>query len=112
MDTKALAVSLLVGHLIAVVLSLMVIFRQVKILRQRPDPALRAGRITLFVLAIGITLGNFIPIAADVCFLLGVQLPAWIGIAYALSNVLTLIWSAVALLVLYIIAARLADRAS
>lgn len=108
-----LAVSLLIGHLIAVVLSVMVIFRQVKILRQRPDPTLRAGRIALFVLAVVITLGNFIPIAVDLAVIFdqhGRSSPSAIGIAYALSNVLTLISSAVALLILYIIAGRLADK--
>jgi len=113
MDTKMLAASLLVGHLIAVVLSLLVIFKQVRILRRRPDPTLKSGRVALFILAVAVTLGNFIPIAVDLAVLAGGYgrtEPSAIGIAYALSNVLTLISSAVALLILYIIAGRLADK--
>ena len=113
MDTKTLAASLLVGHLMAVVLSLLVIFRQVRILRRRPDPALKSGRIVLFILAVVITLGNFIPIAVDVAVLVGEYgraQPSAIGIAYALSNVLTLIAFAIALLALYIIADKLVNK--
>lgn len=110
MNTKTLALILLTGHLMAVVLIARVLWRQLKIVRSRPDPQLRGGRIVLLVLALAGLCGNFIPLAVDILVLLNVvsrTKPNPVGVAYALSNVITLIVITGALLALYIIAERL-----
>ncbi len=113
MDTKTLAALLLIGHLVATVLMLLVFYRQIKILRQRPDPELRSGRLALFILAVAILGANFIPMAIDVLVIFGEvgrNRPSGAGIAYALSNVLSLVFSAGALYALYVIAERLVNK--
>lgn len=113
MDAKLLAAILLTGHVVAVIVTVLVLIRQVKILRGRPDPELQTGRMVLLALAIVIGLGNFIPIAIDAAVILGGVYrphPSLFGIAYALSNVFTLIFSASAVLALYIIADKLFRR--
>lgn len=110
MDVKYLAATLLLGHTIALAVTVMILARQVRILHSNPDPELRAGRYVLLALAIIIGMGNFIPMAIDVGVLLGVidrAQPSLYGVLYSLSNVLTLIFSASAVLALYIIADRL-----
>lgn len=110
MDVKILAGVLFTGHVIALVVTVRVLMRQVVILRSRPDPELQTGRLVLFALAVVIGLGNIIPMAIDAAVILGEvprAKPNLIGVLYALSNVLTLIFSASAVLALYMIAERL-----
>lgn len=110
MDVKTLAAMLLFGHVLALIVITLVLLRQVRILRSRPDPELQTGRMVLLALAIVIGLGNIIPIAIDTAVLLGEiprAKPNLFGILYALSNVLTLTFSASAVLALYMIAERL-----
>lgn len=92
---------------------LLVFYRQIKILRQRPDPTLRSGRAALFVLAAAILGANFIPMVIDILVIfgeIGRNRPSVVGVAYALSNVLTLVFSAGALYALYVIAERLVNK--
>lgn len=113
MDTKTLATILLVGHIIAVVVILMVLHRQMKIIRSRPDPELHAGRMVLLFLALGALIGNFVPITIDILVLVGeVQRnnPQPVGILYATSNVFTLVWEAIAILALYLVAEKLLSK--
>jgi len=110
MDAKTLAILLLLGHIVALMITVTVLGRQIKILRGRPDPELQTGRLILLALAVVIGLGNITPMAVDSTFILGDAAraqPSPIGIAYSLSNVLTLIFSSSAVLALYIIADKL-----
>lgn len=107
MGTKTLALILLGGHVVVVVLTLLVVIRQIKIFRQRPDATLRVGRIVMSIFTGGVLLGNVVPILVEICFLSGVQLPRYAGLAYALSNVLTMIVLTGAVLALYVIAEKL-----
>jgi len=110
MGVKELAAILLLGHLTALGVTILILWRQIKIIRGRPDPALQEGRLVLLGLAIIIGLGNFIPIAIDTAVMLGAVArakPTVFGTLYALSNVFTLIFSASAVLSLYVIAERL-----
>ncbi len=110
MDAKFLAAVLLSGHVIALSVTLLVLGRQIKILRGKPNPELQTGRLVLLLLAVIIGLGNVIPITVDTAVILGGVIraqPTVFGVLYALSNVLTLIFSASAVLALYVIADRL-----
>lgn len=110
MSAKLLAAIFLIGHITALVVILHVLSRQFRIITQRPDSSLNSGRFVLFVLAAAIGLGNFIPIIVDSAVLLGAVTranPTLIGVVYSLSNLLTLVLSASAVLALYIIAERL-----
>lgn len=113
MDSKTLAAILLIGHIAAVAVILLVLRRQIKILRSKPDPELRHGRMALLVLALGALFGNFIPITIDMLVLTGeVQrnAPQPVSILYATSNVLTLVWEAFAILALYVVAENLLSK--
>jgi len=110
MNAKLLALTLLVGHVIAVGLISRVLWRQLKILRTRPDPELREGRRVLFILALAGLCGNFVPIGTDVLVMANVvhrQSPSPVGILYALSNVITLIIVTGAVQALYVVAEKL-----
>lgn len=115
MGVKELATMLLTGHVIALIVTTLVLSRQVRILRSKPDPELQTGRLVLLALAIVIGLGNLIPMTIDAAVIVGVvprTPPNAAGVLYALSNVLTLIFSASAVLALYIIADRLLRKLS
>lgn len=112
-DVKVLAATLLLGHVLALVVVVLVLSRQIKILRGKPDPTLQIGRLVLLALAVVIGLGNLVPIAIDAAVILGSVTrakPSHLGVLYALSNVFTLILSASAVLALYVIAERLAKK--
>lgn len=117
MDVNQLATCFLVGHLIAVTMTVWVLVRQVKIFREfrdRPDSTLQVGRIILLVLAIATCLGNLPPILIDSAVLAGLvprARPTTFGIIYGLSNLLILTCQAAALLALYIIAEKVVAKA-
>lgn len=110
MSTKILALILLLGHVTAVALISRVLYRQLKILLTKPDPELREGRRVMFILALAGLLGNFVPISVDVLVLISIvqrHTPNPVGIAYALSNVITLIIISAAINTLYVVAEKL-----
>lgn len=113
MSIKTLAVILLVGHLVAVAIILSVIRKQVKILKQKPDPELHAGRVFLSISAVGILLGNAIPLVVDAGVLFDKihrTHPTAPGVAYALSNMLTLNLLAGAMFATYVVAEKLLKK--
>lgn len=113
MSTKELAVILLLGHISSVVFIVMVLYRQLRILRGRPDSTLRIARIVLSTLAGTILVGNFIPITVDSLVLADVVVrnqPSAAGIVYATSNVVILVLSSASMLALYVIAEILARK--
>jgi hypothetical protein len=110
MSTKVLALILLVGHLTSVGLISRVLWRQLKIMLTKPDPELREGRRVMLILALTGLSGNFVPITVDVLVLVSIvqrHPPNLVGVAYALSNVITLIIISSAINTLYIVAEKL-----
>lgn len=90
MDAQTIATLLLVMRLIAVVLLVAVIIKQIKNLRtlHTDYPAVR---ITVLVLTAVLLVGQFIPILLDAIVSFGGtyagrRTPAVLGVAYALSN--------------------------
>lgn len=92
MDIKTIALTLLILRLIAVYFMSLVLKRQLGLLRDNYSPELRGTRIILFVLAMVIFVGNFVPILIDTLTIFGSvarSQPLTIGITYAYSNALT-----------------------
>lgn len=113
MDTKTLATMLLVGRIITVVVILLVIYRQIKIARSRPDPSLRAGRVVLMSMSIVALLSNVVPVLIDIGVILGEiprAKPTYYGIAYGLSSNLSTMFLSFGVLALYIIAEKLLKK--
>lgn len=113
MEAKTLAIYLLVGRIASLVVLGLILHRQIKIFRTRPDPELRNGRILMMVYAIGLILFNVIPILID----LGVifadiprNRPSGYGILYALDSNLGMLFASSALLTLYIIAEKIFEK--
>lgn len=110
MSTKDLALILLVGHITSAILIAMVLKKQLRILRGRPDTTLRHARQILSGLALTVLIGNFVPLTIDSLVLMNKvsrNHPTPVGVAYATSNVIILVLSAASVLALYIAAERL-----
>lgn len=113
MNTKQLAGVLLLGHLLSVVIVSIVLYKQHRILKDNPSPELHTGRMILLAFAVIILLGNIIPIAIDGAVIFGNiarNRPSGFGVAYSLSNSITALCSAGALLSLYVIAEKLLNN--
>lgn len=110
MDIRVLATVLLIGHLISAVFMAIVLVRQVRLFRLRAQDGLVWFRRILFVLALGIFFGNFIPIFIDALTIFNIVTRSTnrvntIGIAYSVSNALVFALSALLIWILYRMAA-------
>lgn len=111
MSAKQLALILLVGHITSVILIAIVMKKQHRILRGKPDAELRHARQILSSMALTVMIGNFVPITIDSLVVVSKVTrahPTSVGIAYATSNVIILVLSAASVLALYVAAEKLA----
>jgi hypothetical protein len=109
MSIQALALILLIGHLISVAFIFTVLRKQYALLKLPIDKHLRTFRRVLFILSAAIFLGNFIPIAIDALTLFvdtgrppSVRV---VSIMYAVSNMVVAVTSSILVWLLYRIAA-------
>lgn len=112
MDIKMLAALLLAAHLISTFFMALVLIRQMMLFKYRTQSQLVWFRRVLFVLALAIFFGNFIPIAIDTLTITSsvtrsTQHVNPIGIAYAVSNALVFSFSAILIWVTYKMAQRM-----
>lgn len=110
MDIRILATFLLVGHLVSAIFILLVIIKQTKLFKAPADDGLRWFRWILFVLALAIFFGNFIPIAVDALTIFGnikrsTNHVNAVGVFYSVSNALVFALSALLIWVMYRLAA-------
>ncbi|HJQ08007.1 MAG TPA: hypothetical protein VJ836_00835 [Candidatus Saccharimonadales bacterium] len=113
MDVKTLALLLLIGRVLSLVALVVVLRKQIRIFRSKPDPKLRAGRIVMLSFVLIILAGNLVPIGLDIAVLMDEikrNTPSIAGIAYALSSNLNSLFLSYALLALYIIAEKLVTK--
>lgn len=111
MSVKLLASILLIGRLVSVVFISLVIRRQWTLFKSKIAPHLVSFRRNLFILSIVILLGQVVPIIIDTLAIYAdvsksSASPSPIGVAYAVSNCLTSILSAIFIWTLYRMAAR------
>lgn len=113
MDIRTIAIFLLVLRLISVVFMVLVIYKQLRLVRLPSTRYIRLTRVALLVLSIAIFLGNMIPIYVDWATAFA-HLPRStdkvnsIGVIYALDNAFTAVMSSAALWAVYKLAAMAA----
>ncbi len=112
MSIKTLAAILLVGQFISVGFMVAVIKRQYELFKSRTYPELRKIRMALFCLSVVIISGNLIPATVSVLTVLDTVKRSTshvnrLGLAYSLSNTLTLAASAIAIYSVYWLAAKI-----
>lgn len=107
MEVKILAGLLLTGRLITLWYLSKVLKIQVSLLRMPlDDPAVWDFRRTLHYMTIVVALGNVVPIIIDVVTIIGPSRPFWLGVMYAVSNVITAIFAAVLIHKMYRLAGQ------
>lgn len=112
MDIKDVALLLLLGRIVSVVFISLVIKRQLALFKKPIDPGLVGLRRTLFLLSLGVFVGNLIPIAIDILTIATASSlhredsPSIAGVTYALSNCVTASVSAVLIWTMYRQAAK------
>ncbi len=112
MDIRVLAIVLLIGHLISAGFMVSVIRRQVGLFKMPVQKDVAKIRKFLFALAIGVLLGNFIPIIIDLLTIFNTVKRSTnhvniVGIAYSLSNALVFALSALLIWLMYRMAASI-----
>lgn len=107
MEVNILAITLLTGRLITLYYLGRVLKTQVKLLRMPiEDPNVWDFRKTLHYMTIVVALGNLVPIAIDLVSIFGPTRPFWLGVLYAISNVITALFAAILIHKMYRLASQ------
>ena len=107
MEAKILAGLLLTGRLVTLWYLSRVLKTQVRLLRMPvDDPNVWDFRRTLHYMTIVVALGNLVPIVIDVVTILGPSRPFWLGVLYAISNVVTALFTAILIHKMYRLASQ------
>ena len=107
MEAKILAGLLLTGRLVTLWYLSRVLKTQIKLLRMPvDDPNVWDFRRTLHYMTIVVALGNLVPIVIDVVTILGPSRPFWLGVLYAISNVVTALFTAILIHKMYRLASQ------
>lgn len=107
MEIKIIAGLLLLGRSIILWYLFRVLKVQVGLLRLPvSDPDVWDFRKALHYMTIVVTMGNLVPVTLDLVTLIGPARPYWLGIAYAISNVITALFAAILIHKMYRLAGQ------